>query len=424
MNRHNAYQYTADGPSSRGTEWPRVNSRVAAEGRVQRVPGRGAANRDQRRRPKPPANAHNMPMPPQGPPEPADQGGNWANLTTTDGSLADVHRAVDERANSIEAIADARRETSQRMQSQFQRWSGENDFTPFNSAVPPQPSNGDGLLQSTRLIRSEEPESERYPNPAQDYDPSIPSYAQPGFDPLQPSADIGVVLDQLRDKPERGAIALRQTQDTQRHENNAYPQVFKDEPFLQIPQSNLIVNPIPVYISLDSRDRDRDAWPQTNRYRIPFVTGSDDPDIRVTGDRLKNIYSISVLSCVVPNVPGIMNSPYLLLQFDEIEGTYDAPGIPTKNAFTKLYFREAGTGNYLRLDKAVGDPSTRIYWPAPRASLDHLTVSFRNFDGTLFDFGADSIKPAEPLLNLQNTLTLEVRTYVPDTEKAIGHRNV
>lgn len=415
MNRHNAYQYTANGPSSTGAEWPRVNSRVALEGRVQ-PPGRGAANRDQRRRPKAPANAYNMPMPPQGPPEPADQGGNWST----------VERNPQTNPNSVAAINEARRNTSARMQSsQLQKWSAENDFTPFNSAVPPQPSNGDGM-QSTRLIRSDEAETERYPNPAQDYDPSVPSYAQPGFDPLQPSAraDIGVALDQLRDKPERGAIALRQTQDAERHETNAYPHVFKDEPFLQIPQSNLIVNPIPVYISLDSRDRDRDAWPQTNRYRIPFVTGSDDPDIKVTGDRLKNIYSISVLSCVVPNIVGIMDAPYLLLQFDEIEGTYDAPGIPTKNAFTKLYFREAGANKFLRLDKAVGDPSTRVYWPAPRASLDHLTVSFRNFDGTLFDFGADNVKPAEPNVSIQNTLTLEVRTYVTDTAKAIGHRNV
>ena len=304
MNQRNTYQYTANGPSSTGTEWPRVSARVGLEGRRAAVPSRGAASRDARRVPRqPPANAYSMPLPPQGPPEPADEGGNWSNLGAGSEPLVDnfgdVRRTIQDRSNSIDAIAEARRDTNQRMQSQFQRWSGENDFTPYNSAVPPQPVNAPGGPQSTRLVRPPGPEADDADeHPAKNYDPNVPSYAQPGFDPLQPSAsaDVGVILDQIRGKPERGEIALRRAPDAVATELQAYPQVFPDAPFMQIPQSNLIINPVPVYISLDSRDRDRRTYPQTNRYRIPFVSSSDSTSVRVTGDRLRNIYSISVLS--------------------------------------------------------------------------------------------------------------------------------
>lgn len=210
-------------------------------------------------------------------------------------------------------------------------------------------------------------------------------------------------------------------------ESRAYPEAYQqlspERPFLQPPQ-DLILNPVPIYISVDSRDRDRGLWPQTNQFRVPFVTSSDNPAIKTTGDRIRNIYSISLLSCVVPNSPGVFDQPYLLLQIDEIQGIYDAANQTTTKAITKLYFREAhGGSKFLRLDKGVGDPTCRIYWPAPKASLSQLTVSFRNYDGSLFDFGADEISPTLPNTALQTTLTLEIRTYIVDTLDKIGHRN-
>lgn len=237
------------------------------------------------------------------------------------------------------------------------------------------------------------------------YDPSKPSYY------TEPPIQLGdeVVVQQYDDLGES---------------TRSYPDVFPDKPFLQLPQANLILNPVPFYISADSRDRNRDACPQTNNYRIPLVTSSTNPAVKSTGDRLKNIYSISLLSCVVPNTPGVFDQPYLLLQIDEIDGLYDAANAPTTRAMTKLYFREACAGSkFLRLDKGVGDPTTRIYWPAPRASLEQLTISFRNYDGTLFDFGADTTPPTAPNTELQTTITLEIRTFVPDADTALGHRN-
>lgn len=239
------------------------------------------------------------------------------------------------------------------------------------------------------------------------YDPTRPSYAQP----------------RPHNEHSNDRVLIREQEVAQ--SERAYPDVFPEKLVpLQPPQSNLIINPVPIYISLDSRDRDRALWPQTNQYRVPFVTSSNNRNIKTTGDRIKNVYSISLLSCVVPNAADVFDQPYLLLQIDEIEGIYDAANPTTSNALTKLYFRECYSGSkFLRLDKGVGDPTSRIYWPAPKASLEQLTISFRNYDGTLFSFGTDTVPPTDPNTELQTTLTLEIRTYIVDTFDTIGHRN-
>jgi hypothetical protein len=272
----------------------------------------------------------------------------------------------------------------QRMQVQFKNYVGMNDFHLVNAVVP-QNSN----------------------------DPSVPSNTHPIFDPPEaPPTNDESVNAVVRHEENPGMAS------------NAFPHVFRDVPFYQQPQSNLIVNPVPAYLTIDSRDRDRRVWPNTNQYRIPLVASDNDLNVKSPNVRYKNIYSISLLSCVIPNHGGVMFEPYLILQIDEIDRVYDSADIACSRAFTKLYFKEVcRTSRFFRLDKGVGDPLTKIYWPAPRASLESITLSFRHPDGTLFDFGADAPLPDPVLTDLQTTITLEIRTFVTDTGKAIGHRN-
>lgn len=246
-------------------------------------------------------------------------------------------------------------------------------------------------------------------------DPRVSSFAKPVFSPKEAPPTTAPV----------GSKIVVTHVDNERMAGNAFPAVFSDDPFFQQPQTNLIVNPVPAYLTIDSRDRDRSLWPNTNQYRIPLVAPDNDLAIMSPNVRYKNIYSISLLSCVVPNDGGVMFEPYLLLQIDEIDRVYDSANPASARAFTKLYFKEVCVGSkFFRLDKGVGDPLTKIYWPAPRASLESVTLSFRHPDGTLFDFGPDNALPGpvDPLL--QTTITLEIRTFVVDTGKAIGHRNV
>lgn len=208
--------------------------------------------------------------------------------------------------------------------------------------------------------------------------------------------------------------------------DRSYPHVFADRrDWLVPPQSNLILNPVPHYLSVDSRERDRTVWPNANQFRIPLTGAAElPPTTRAAGVRYKNVYSISLLSAVVPNVNNVLDQPYLLLQVDEIDGMYESASPACARAFAKLYFKEVCVnGAYLRRDIGISDAISRVYWPAPRASLDSITVSLRNYDGTLFDVGTDSTPPTDPLDDRQTSFTFEIRTFVPDAGAALGHRN-
>lgn len=198
-------------------------------------------------------------------------------------------------------------------------------------------------------------------------------------------------------------------------------ELWSSDAWLQLPQANLVVNPKPDYITINSADRNRAKWPSTSNFCIKLIDDEPGQPNGVLGKRYRNIQSVKLLSASIPNVNGVLDEPYLLLQINEVEGMYDAPTRPQQNAFTKLYFKPA-LGKFLRMDKGVGDPLTRVYWPTPKATIDRFTVSFRTYDGDVFDFGADDGEELNP--DLQTSITLEMRDYVPDSKSALGHRNI
>lgn len=202
----------------------------------------------------------------------------------------------------------------------------------------------------------------------------------------------------------------------------AYPHVFKDGPFWQQPQRNLIINPKPLYLTIGSADRNRNKYPNPSEYVIPFVAGDTDP-ICVPGRIYKNIYSIELMSAVVPNKNDILDEPYLILQIDEIEQTYDSPSIPCTKAFVKLRFDE-GVSKFISLDRSCAEPYIHYYYPKPLASLSRMTISLRKPDGTLFNFGTDNKPPKKVNKFVQNNFTFKIVTMITDVNEVIGQRNV
>jgi hypothetical protein len=198
-------------------------------------------------------------------------------------------------------------------------------------------------------------------------------------------------------------------------------ELWSSDAWFQLPQANLIVNPKSDYLTLNSADRNRAKWPSTSNFCIKLIDDEPGQPNGVVGKRYRNVQSVKLLSAVVPNTNDVLDEPYLLLQINEIEGMYDAASRPSQNAFTKLYFKPS-FGKFLRLDKGVGDPLTRVYWPTPKAIIDRFTVSVRTYDGEVFDFGTDDDAQINP--ELQTTFTLEIKDYVPDTKSALGHRNI
>ena len=206
----------------------------------------------------------------------------------------------------------------------------------------------------------------------------------------------------------------------QRMASYAYPAVYKDRPFLQVPQMNLVINPKPLYLHVESTERNRERYPNPAEYVFPLVSESGDVD--TPGERYKNVYEISLLSATVPNSSAVFDYPYLILQIDEIGGHYHSVGPGCKKAFTKLFFENPG-GKFLRVDKGIGDPAVRVFYPTVLASLSKLSISIRKPDGTLFNFGTDTVSPQDPNPDIQNTFTFQIYTKIVDVEDALGHRN-
>ena len=67
-------------------------------------------------------------------------------------------------------------------------------------------------------------------------------------------------------------------------------------------------------IIIDSRDRDRAKWPNTNEFQIK-IRGSDQ-DVGVVDYECRNIRSIELMKAVVPSnaISGTTGVPYLILE--------------------------------------------------------------------------------------------------------------
>ena len=55
---------------------------------------------------------------------------------------------------------------------------------------------------------------------------------------------------------------------------------------------------------------------------------------------------------------------------------------------------------------------SKNYEPTPLSNLSKLTIKFKKYDGTLFNFGSDSTPPTDPTIEIQNTLTFKITTMV------------
>jgi hypothetical protein len=209
---------------------------------------------------------------------------------------------------------------------------------------------------------------------------------------------------------------------------SGFPNTFNDpmgsnHPELNIPlptQHNL--TPFPHYLSIDSRDRDRRIYPNSNEYKI-YLKGADDKPSAILDNDYRNVISVELVSAIYPNTNNILNEMYLLLQVNEIEGFYDSSNTPTNNAFAKIY-PDAVVGPFVRAKTSGVEFLGIKFRPANLlASLNSMTIKWRKYDGTLFNFGVDNPPnmPTNPEVN--HTITFKITTLEPDTT-VLGHHNV
>ena len=146
------------------------------------------------------------------------------------------------------------------------------------------------------------------------------------------------------------------------------------------------------YVAIDSRDRDRKVWPNSNEFRITFAPSSnaifDNNDIGFINRDFSNVTTVQLVSVIIPrfSVDGdcIDTYPYLLLEIDELGGIYDGTNSYTSKAFCKITF-DTVVGKYVHFSPQNYEPFIKEF--NPRISLNRLTIRFKKPNGKLFDFG-------------------------------------
>lgn len=176
-------------------------------------------------------------------------------------------------------------------------------------------------------------------------------------------------------------------------------------------------------IYIDSRDRDRNIYPNLNNYVVNFIQNNSKNSGSPKGPYLdytyKNILSFEVVEVTFPLVPDGFDNPingqqYLLIQFQEINGNWDGTNNDLELGVPKNYLNKGPVKVFP--DKVRGrffttDPDYRIiYRHSNLGNLNRLTINILNPDGTPFTFPSDN-PPNLPAKNsIQHLITLRITT--------------
>lgn len=163
------------------------------------------------------------------------------------------------------------------------------------------------------------------------------------------------------------------------------------------------------YVSVESKSRDLNAYPQPEEYRIVF------------GSSFRNVKSIELIGATLPDQNSVTQEPYLILKINEITN-YESSDINIDNAFSILQLKPpVVSGEFLNIDTYICSGSPKIF-KTPLARLDRMTISIRNYDNNLFSFGDDTAG-SPPNKQYQNMFLFKIITQ-DKKRNILEHRNV
>lgn len=166
------------------------------------------------------------------------------------------------------------------------------------------------------------------------------------------------------------------------------------------------------YIVIDSRDRDRTAWPSTSKFQVKIQ-----PEDTFRGATLsksyRNVKQLQVVSVSYPNKNNVLDEMYLFLTFPEIDGVFDATNSTGSKAIARLTPTTL-IGDYVHVRFTEDERHPKKRFQGKGARIDKLTPEFRKANGELFDFGQDN--PAHQACNpkVQTSICLRIITQVPN----------
>lgn len=157
-------------------------------------------------------------------------------------------------------------------------------------------------------------------------------------------------------------------------------------------------------VIIDSRDRNRNIFPQSNKFRV-HVNPSDTFEGAGLFTNLKNVESIKLIECTVPDFTG--SHAYLNLIIPELQDTMLGTNDKLKKSFAIL-FPDDINGNFVSC-KTKDLCCCKKDFDPPLANINRLTFEFYTPEGTLVNFGSDTSPPTAPNSIVQVTLVLEIK---------------
>jgi len=162
------------------------------------------------------------------------------------------------------------------------------------------------------------------------------------------------------------------------------------------------------YFIVDSRDRDRTAWPTTSHFEVKL-----EPANTYTGATLshhyRNIKSIELVSASYPTAGSSSNEICLYLCIPELEHAFDGTSISAMKAFARLT-PTIVTPSFIHCDL---NTRPKLTFEAQGKRLDRLTIQIKKYDDTFFSFGTDTSSPTAPNPLYQVNLVFKVTTIEP-----------
>lgn len=172
---------------------------------------------------------------------------------------------------------------------------------------------------------------------------------------------------------------------------------------IKLPDPTTCIKETPIII--DSRDRDRSLFPNTNRYIVKF----DNNDNGHISCNFHNVESIELVQAILPQsvLSSTTGVPYINLEIEELQDTFQGTNTALRNAFAFLSPQDVYGTKYLSCK--FYRTAKRVFEP-PLASLSKFTIELRHPNGDLFDFGADTAVGNAPNEDVQTVLYFVINT--------------
>lgn len=141
-------------------------------------------------------------------------------------------------------------------------------------------------------------------------------------------------------------------------------------------------------IMISSRDRDRTLFPNTNQFTVHFNNNNSVSNIP---NSYKNVHSLELVQAIIPQsvLSGTTGAPYLTLEIAELENSaMNGTNTSLDKAFALISPQDIYGTTHLASKFYY---NFRTEFRPEKATLNKMTFGFRGPDGTLFDFGTDTV---------------------------------